>query len=168
MEFTQKSKIKRYKERASYNENDLNYILSKTLYCNVSFCEDGQPTIIPMNFVYFEKEIYIHGSPESRIIKELSKGKNIALSFVYIENIAKAESLCNYSMNYASAVVFGHSSAVLDKNIKMKILIELGKKVDPEGYKNAIPPGENEMDNVALVRVDIEEFSLKSRIGFKF
>lgn len=47
-----------------------------------------------MNFAFLNNKIYVHGSKESRIIKELENGKNASISFVYVENVVRSKSLC--------------------------------------------------------------------------
>lgn len=71
-------------------------------------------------------------------------------------------------MNYSSAIIFGFSKPVIDKNEKLKFFNELGMKVDSDEYPNAKPPDENELENVKVISIEIEEFSLKSRIGYRF
>lgn len=168
MEFSDRSKIKRYVERSSYDKRNLIDILSKAIYCNVSFCINGQPYVIPMNFAFLNNKIYVHGSKDSRIIKELENGKDVSISFVYVEDVVRSKSLCDYSMNYSSAIVFGFSKPVTDKNEKLKFFNELGMKVDPDEYSNAKPPDETELEKVKVISIEIEEFSLKSRIGYRF
>ncbi|MDP8012182.1 MAG: pyridoxamine 5'-phosphate oxidase family protein [Thermoplasmata archaeon] len=167
MKFTERSEIKRYKERASYNFEDLKYLLEKVQFCNLSFCSDNQAFIVPLNFAMMDDKIYVHASKESRLARQLSDGKNVTLSFVFVEKVVTDNKLCNYSMDYSSAVVFGKANTVKDDKEKLNFFIELGKKLDPLNYKNVILPEKNDLDQVAVISIDIEEFSLKSRIGFR-
>lgn len=168
MDFSERNIVSRYSQRASYDKNNLEKILSKVLFCNVSFCDDNIPFIIPMNFVYLNDKIYLHGSNESRIMIKLAEKIDVTLSFVYVRNVVNAEKLCDFSMDYASAVIFGKSEEVTDDNEKLKFFIELGKKVSPEIYKNVKLPEKSDLEKVKVISIKIEKFSLKSRIGYNF
>jgi len=48
---TERSKVRRHPERASYDRELVHAILDQAFVCNVAFVVDGMPYVVPTNYV---------------------------------------------------------------------------------------------------------------------
>ena len=92
-----KSKVRRLKERASYDLNELFSFLNKTYFVTVSFNQKGTVFSIPMLHAIYNQKIYLHAAVGSRIIKELTNNSNVTLSATDVHGIVLSKSLFHSS-----------------------------------------------------------------------
>ena len=160
-----KVKITRYSERASYDRNELISILNRNFLCHVSFMDDNEPYVIPMLYVNDNDTIYIHGSPESRLIRVIGSGSPVVIAVTEIHGIVLSSNLCSNSINYASAIVYGRGSFVDDPGEKLHAFKLIINRLVPGRLEDTDLPTTDELNSVAMVRVKIEDFSIKKRSG---
>ncbi len=155
------NKVQRFIERARYDSESLFEILDSSPYCIISFCEKGFPYAIPMNFARLGDHLYIHGHRDSRIIKHLASGNNAAVNITIVGNVVISEKLCNYSIKYRSAVIFGKFEEFVDRPEKLAFFKAMGEKLNPGKIANSILPDEKDLDNVTVLKIKLENFSIK-------
>ena len=76
-----------------------------------------------------------------------------------------ARSVFNHSMNYRSVVVLGKATLVDDPEEKLAALRILSEHILPGRWDDSRQPNERELKATSVLRVPIEEFSAKVRIG---
>ncbi|MGC9204653.1 MAG: pyridoxamine 5'-phosphate oxidase family protein, partial [Thermoplasmata archaeon] len=155
--------VKRYSERAHYDRDSLYSIIDDSIFCVVSFCMEGLPYAIPMNFARLGDYIYIHGSCNTRIIENLKNGAPASVSITIPGEPVISDKLCNYSMNYKSAIIYGRFENVERPEEKIEFFLGMAKKLNPLGWRDSIRPDKNEIENVCVIKLKIEEFSVKTR-----
>ena len=101
-----KSKVRRLKERASYDLSELFLFLNKTHFVTVSFDQKGTVFSIPMLHAIYNEKIYLHAAVGSRITKELTNNSNVTLSATDVHGIVLSKSLFHSSMNYQSCLLY--------------------------------------------------------------
>jgi len=79
-----------------------------------AFVEDGQPHVLPIAIVADGADILLHGSSGSHWLRLLATGIPVALSVTAIDALVVARSAFESSMNYRSAVLFGHCAPIAD------------------------------------------------------
>ncbi|MGC9294311.1 MAG: pyridoxamine 5'-phosphate oxidase family protein [Thermoplasmata archaeon] len=136
-------------------------ILNRNFIAEVAFEDLGQPFIIPMNYCNDDSQIYFHGSPESRLINFLTSGKNLAISILEVRGIIIRSKVTDNSVQYVSAVIFGRGRRIDDNEKKMEIFKNLMSRISPERWEDTELPGKRDLDEVEVVSVNIEEFSIK-------
>jgi len=157
--------VRRYPERAIYDKDKLYEFLDRNILCHVSFCENGDPFIIPMIFSRIGDFIYFHGSYESRLIRFIGSGGKVTIGITNINGLVVATHIKNNSLNYESAVVNGSGEWVEDEYEKLRFFESLSKKFIPGIWEYSKRPDKDDFEKTAVVRVKIEKFSMKVREG---
>lgn len=66
---SQRTKVKRAAERASYEMEHIHSILDEGLVAHVGLVHDGSPIVIPMGYARKGNQLLLHGSISSRLMK---------------------------------------------------------------------------------------------------
>jgi hypothetical protein len=62
---TERSRLRRKRERGSYDRAAVDAILDEALVCHVGCCPDGRPSVVPMTFARVGDVVYLHGAATS-------------------------------------------------------------------------------------------------------
>ncbi|WP_054841763.1 pyridoxamine 5'-phosphate oxidase family protein [Vulcanisaeta distributa] len=163
---TRKVRVVRYSERASYDRDELIRLLSRNFICHVGFIDEGEPYVIPMLYVNDDQYIYMHGSPDSRLIKIIGSGSPIVIAVTEVHGIVLSSNLCGNSINYESAIIYGRGGSFInDSNEKLRVFQLLINRLVPGRLNDTELPTTNELESVAVVRIKIEDFAIKKRDG---
>ena len=160
-----KSEVRRLKERASYDLNELLSFLNQTHYVTVSFSQNETVFSIPMLHAVYNEKIYLHASVGSRIAKELTNNANVTLSATDVHGIVLSKSLFHSSMNYQSAVVFGETKRIRDEKLMYAAFENMVDRFFKGRFEDARKPTKNEWLQTAMLEFTMNEFSLKQRTG---
>ena len=122
---------------------------------------NGVPYVIPMNFGYKDKTIYIHSAESGRVIDILNRNNNICVSFSTDTEIAfqHEEVACSYRMKSKSVVAFGKVHFVDDNDLKQKrsaLNIIMSQYSDKE-FKYNDPA----VRNVKVWKIPVDEITCK-------
>jgi len=160
-----KSEVRRLKERASYDLNELLSFLNQTHYVTVSFSQNETVFSIPMLHAVYNEKIYLHAAVGSRIAKELTNNPNVTLSATDVHGIVLSKSLFHSSMNYQSAVVFGETKRISDEKLMYAAFENMVDRFFKGRFEDARKPTKNEWLQTAMLEFTMNEFSLKQRTG---
>ena len=160
-----KSEVRRLKERASYDLNELFSFLNKTHFVTVSFNQKETVFSIPMLHAIYDEKIYLHAAVGSRITKELASNANVTLSATDVHGIVLSKSLFHSSMNYQSAVIFGSTKRIDNEEVMYLAFENMVDRFFKGRFDDARKPNKNEWLQTAMIEFTIDEFSLKQRTG---
>ena len=160
-----KSEVRRKKDRASYDRNELFEFLNKTYFVTVSFLQDENIFSIPMLHAVVKDKIYLHASVGSRILKQLTACSKVTLAATDVHGIVLSKSLFNSSMNYQSAVIFGSTKRITDEILMYDAFENMVDRFFKGRFEDARKPTKNEWLQTALLEFTMNEFSLKQRTG---
>ena len=160
-----KSEVRRLKERASYDLNELFSFLNKTHFVTVSFNQKETVFSIPMLHAIYVEKIYLHAAVGSRITKELANNANVTLSATDVHGIVLSKSLFHSSMNYQSAVIFGSTKRIDNEEVMYLAFENMVDRFFKGRFNDARKPNKNEWLQTAMIEFTIDEFSLKQRTG---
>ncbi|MGA0722572.1 MAG: pyridoxamine 5'-phosphate oxidase family protein [Methylophilaceae bacterium] len=160
-----KSEVRRKKDRASYDRNELFEFLNKTYFVTVSFLQDENIFSIPMLHAVVKDKIYLHASVGSRILKQLTACSKVTLAATDVHGIVLSKSLFNSSMNYQSAVIFGSTKRITDEVLMYDAFENMVDRFFKGRFEDARKPSKNEWLQTAMIEFTIDEFSLKKRTG---
>jgi hypothetical protein len=76
-----------------------------------------------------------------------------------------ARSIFNHSMNYRSVVILGKATLVDDSAEKLAALRALSEHILPHRWDDVRQPNEKELKATSVLKIPIEEFSAKMRVG---
>ncbi len=162
---TARTRVVREADRAVYDREEAYRILDEGFLCHVGFVADGQPFVIPTSYGRKDANLYIHGSAASRMLRNLKEGLPVCVTVTLLEGLVLARSIFNHSMNYRSVVILGKATLVDDPTEKLKALRTLSEHILPGRWDDSRQPNERELKATSVLRLPIEEFSAKVRLG---
>ena len=157
--------VRRRTGRAHYDRETIDAILAEGLVAHVAFVADGQPFAIPMLYAAEGDQVYLHGSPLSRLLGGIVDGTALCLTVTLIDGLVLARSAFHHSINYRSAVVLGEGRAIRDPREKYEALWALVERTIPGRSNDVRGPSDQELDATEVVAVPIAEASAKIRSG---
>ena len=162
---TPRTRVVRESQRAVYDRDAVNQILDEAFVCHVGFVAGGQPYVIPTAFGRDGDMLYIHGSVASRMLRNLEQGVPVCITVTLVDGLVLARSVFNHSMNYRSVVVLGTATLVDDPGEKLAALRVLSEHIRPHRWDDSRQPNEKELKATSVLRLPINEFSAKIRVG---
>jgi nitroimidazol reductase NimA-like FMN-containing flavoprotein (pyridoxamine 5'-phosphate oxidase superfamily) len=162
---TPRTRLVREADRAVYDREAAYRILDEGFLCHVGFVADGQPFVIPTSYGRKEDNLYIHGSAASRMLRNLKDGVPVCVTVTLLDGLVLARSIFNHSMNYRSVVVLGKATLVDEPEEKIEALRRLSEHIIPGRWADSRQPNERELKATSVLRLPIEEFSAKVRVG---
>ena len=164
-ELTERTRVRRHPERGVYDRAAIDAILDEALFCHVGFVEDGQPFVIPTIHARAGDTLYLHGSPASRMLQELSGGVDVCVTVTLLDGIVLARSVYNHSLNYRSVVVLGRAQRLDDPDEKLAALTTIVEHVVAGRSLDARMPSEKELAGTSVLALPLDEASAKVRTG---
>ena len=162
---TPRTTVKRIPDRARYDRDTLNDVFDEALICHVGFVADGSPFVIPTIHARVGDVLYFHGSPASRMLRQMKKGTEVTVTATIVDGIIAARSAFHHSMRYRSAMVFGETRVVGDPEERTIAFEAITNAVLPGRWSEARVPSVKEDKGTLLVAVPIEEYSAKVNEG---
>lgn len=162
---TSLNQLHRKPDRGHYDKATIHAIIDETLICHVGFIDGGQPVVIPTIHARDGDTLLLHGAKASRLLKHVAAGHPICLTFTLVDGLVLARSVFHSSMNYRSAVVFGHGRLLETAADKLHALEILTEHLAAGRWADARPPTDKELAATAVVAVDIDSASAKVRSG---
>jgi uncharacterized protein len=162
---TERATVQRHRERGTYERETIDAILDEGLIGHLAFAAAGQPYAIPMLYARGEGELYLHGSPLSRLLQGVATGIPVCFTVTLIDGIVFARSAFHHSLNYRSAVVLGTGRVIDDREEKHEALRLIVDHVAHRRSEEVRGPSDGELKATEVVAVTISEASAKVRTG---
>jgi uncharacterized protein len=162
---TPRTQVKRRAQRGNYDRPVINQILDEGLICHVGFVVDGQPFVIPTAYGRLDDQIYIHGSPMSRMLRSLQQGIEVCITVTLLDGLVLARSAFHHSMNYRSVVIFGTAMLVESPVEKMTALEAFTEHIIRDRWSEVRPPTAPELAGTLVLTLSLAEASAKIRTG---
>ena len=160
-----RTKVRRHRERGAYDSATIDAILYEAVFCHVGFVQDGQPFVIPTIHARAGDILYVHGSPASRMLREVARGLDVCVTVTLLDGLVLAPSVYNHSMNYRSAVVLGTAYPVEERDQKLRALEAIVEHLVPGRSEDARAPNEKELAGTSVLALPLRETSAKIRTG---
>jgi uncharacterized protein len=162
---TPRTRVVREAHRAVYDRETAYRILDEGFLCHVGFVVEGQPFVIPTSYGRKGANLYIHGSAASRMLRQIKESVPVCITVTLLDGLVLARSVFNHSMNYRSVVVLGKATLVDDPEEKLEALRLLSEHILPGRWADSRQPNPSELKQTSVLRLPIEEFSAKVRLG---
>lgn len=153
----------RYRDRAAYDEAAVHAVLDEALHCDVAFIRDGRPVSLPTMHARLGRTVYVHGSTGGRFA--LLEGDPICVTVTLLDSLVLARSWFNHSVGYRCVVAHGDARLVHDPRERLSAMRALIDKMYPGRSAESRPPTAREDAATAVVALELEAVSLKSRGG---
>ncbi|SEF14886.1 pyridoxamine 5'-phosphate oxidase family protein [Streptomyces sp. Ag109_O5-10] len=155
-------------ERASYDRELVHSILDEGYLCHLGFVRDGAPVVLPTLYGRVGEVLYLHGSTGSRPLRmtgQADPGLAVCVTVTHVDGLVLARSAFHHSVNYRSVVVHGIAHQVTDPEEKSRALDALVDHVVPGRAADSRPANRKELAATAVIRLDLNEVSAKTRTG---
>lgn len=163
---TERTKVTRKPDRGTYDRELIYSILDQAFVCSVGFIVDGQPFVVPTNYVRVGDKLFLHGSTASRLMRTLGSGAPFCLSVTLLDGIVFSPTATGHSVNYRSVVVMGKAEVVEGSEAKLAAMRDFVEYVIRGRWATVRPPSEQELKATMVLAVPLVEASAKVRTGF--
>ena len=151
-------------DRGSYDRETIHSILDEGLLAHVGMTTEQGPVVIPMLYGREEEDLFLHGSPASRLLRD-GRDVELCVTVSLVDGLVVARSLFHHSMNYRSVVVMGKASPVEDLRTRARALDVISDHVIPGRVAGTRPHHEREVRATLVLSMSITEASAKIRTG---
>ena len=162
---TERTTLKRLPERGSHERATVRSILDEGIVCHVGFATERGPVVIPTTYGRVGDDLYLHGSPASRMLRTLKHGVPVCVTVTLVDALVLARSTFHHSINYRSVVVFGTAVEVTDPDEKAAALAAFVEHIVPGRTADARPATIKEVSGTLVLRLALAEASAKVRVG---
>ena len=145
------------KDREIKDIQKIEEILNRANVMRMAVCENNLPYIIPLNFGYKDKCIYIHSSKKGMKIDILKKNNNVSFEVDGDHELVLSDKACGFSMKYTSVVGFGKAYFISDLNEKKQALDTIMSHYS-KGYFDY---SSEKIEKICIIRIDIESMTGK-------
>ena len=161
-----RTSITRLPELAATERRDLDAVLDAARVGHFGFVVDGSPVVIPTAIARAGDAVLAHGSTGSGWMRQLAGGLDVCLTVTLIEGLVVARSAFESSMLYRSAVLFGRCTAVTEPAAKRAAVDRITEALIPGRVAEVREPKAKELAATLVLRLPIEEWSLKISDGW--
>lgn len=152
-------------ERELKDKETINGLLERSSVGRIATVnKQGFPVIKPVNFVYWDGEIYIHSSTRGEKIADIRRGSRVCFEIDDPIAYMAAQALsCAAGYYYRSIIAKGKARLVTSQGKKLEVLKRLMEKYQPEADFGRIP--ERILKKTAVIEIAIEEITGKEKLG---
>jgi hypothetical protein len=163
-----RSRVRRYAERASYDRDVIDAILDAGMVCHAGILTGrGFPVVIPLAYGRRGDDLLLHGSAASRLFRDAKRPSvELCVTVTLVDGLVVARSTYNTDLLYRSVVVIGEATEVRDLDEKRAGLEAMVDHLIPGRNADARQPTELELRETMLLRLPITEASAKVRTGW--
>ena len=162
---TDRTDIRRRKERARYDAETVHAILDEAFVCHLGFAVDGRPWVFPTAFARIDDSVYVHGAVGNFGLRSLAGGAEVCITVTLVDGLVLAKSAFHHSINYRSVMLFGRAEAVTDLDEKARAMDALVDHIVPGRADDCRAPTPSELRETLILRVPLTEASAKVRTG---
>lgn len=162
---TERTRVRRLKDRGCYDRSAVYKILDEGLICHVGYMEGASPKVLPTGYVRMGDNLYLHGSGANRMLRMANQGAELCVTVTLVDGLVLARSAMHHSMNYRSVVIYGKGRSVQDPEEKLMSLETFVEHVVPGRWADIRPPSATELKVTEVIALALEEASAKIRTG---
>lgn len=153
-------------QRVGYDREAVHAVLDEAVVCSVGFVVDGAPVVLPQLHARSGDRLYLHGSTGARALRTARDGGlPVCVTVTLVDGLVLARSAFHHSVNYRSVVAHGTAVPVEDPQEKADALAVLVDAIAPGRSAATRPPSRKELAATTVLRLDLQEVSLKVRTG---
>jgi len=133
-------------------------ILLRAEYIHLGFLDGAVPYVVPVNFGYKDRVIYIHGSAAGKWGECLRGSDRVGFNAVAQHELVRKLGACGYTSHYQSVSGFGRARLIEDPAQKIEALDVIMAHYDgPQGFYD-----EKILGITNALRIDVEAMTGKA------
>lgn len=160
---TIRSKVRRRPQRARYDEAAVYGVLDAGVMAHVGYVIDGQPFVTPTAYWREGRTLYWHGAAASRMLATVAEGAPVCVTVSFLDGFVVGRSGIMHSLNYRSVMAFGRARLIEDVARKREAMASFIDRLYAGRPLKLRPTTDAELQQIALVEMEIEEASAKVR-----
>jgi nitroimidazol reductase NimA-like FMN-containing flavoprotein (pyridoxamine 5'-phosphate oxidase superfamily) len=164
---TPRSTYTRRSDQARYDAQAINATIDEALFCHVGYVDDRAPVVVPVLHTRIGEALYLHTSTGSRLERLAAgrKGTKVCVTLTLIDGLVLARSQAGHNVNYRSVVARGDAVLTTDPQEKREVLAAVVDHLAAGRSRQSRPPTDAELAAIGLVRLSLDDVSLKARSG---
>ncbi len=148
------------KHRIIFKETEKEEIIKNSDCCYIGMVDtDNNPYVLPFNFGYKDKCIYLHSGQSGKKIEILKKNNSVCVVFSTGHKISaqNKDVACSYIMSYKSVICYGKVEFIEEYDKKVEAMNIIMQQYTGKNFEYSIPS----INNVLTYKVVIEEMTAK-------
>ena len=142
---------------------DMELLLERTPVGRLAVATEDGPYVIPVNYLFFEGNIYFHSGQAGRKMEALQADSRVCFLVDDVGPQVVWEQGCGISQIYESVICFGKAEFVEEPVEKRRILEAMVRKFVPSDQP--FPPLKDQnIAKTAVIRIVIESMSGKTNV----
>jgi uncharacterized protein len=162
---TDRVRLRRLPDQGSHRREDLDAVLDAGFLCHLGVVVDGWPMVVPTTYGRSGDHLVIHGSAASRSLRTAREPSPVCVTVTLVDGLVLARSVFNHSVNYRCAMVYGLPDRIEDPADKLAALEVLSEHIAPGQWSYARPPSPRELAATTVLRIALDETSVKVSEG---
>lgn len=158
--------VRRLPHRQVTDRTVLDAVLDAGRVAHVAVVDDEQPLVVPLAYARDGDALLVHGSTGSRAFRLLADGAPTCVTVTLLDGYVLARAAFEVSMRYRSAMVLGRFSPVTGLDAKLGALVRISDASVPGRWADLRPPTRKELAATSVLRMGIEEWSVKVNDGW--
>lgn len=159
---TDRTRLRRATDRGSFDRELAVSILDEAYLAHVGLATERGPLVLPMTYGRIEDHLYLHGAVGNALLRG-SSGTEVCVTVTLLDGLVLARSAFHHSMNYRSLVLFARAERVDDEAEKLLAFDAIVDQMVPGRSAEVRPSDASELRRTLVLRVPIEEASVKVR-----
>jgi len=147
----------RRKEQEITERSEIDEIISASKVFRLAMVDGDKPYMVPLNFGYDGKVLYIHCARDGKKIDVLKKNDNVCFEFEDIGEVEESDKPCNWGIKYRSVIGIGKAVFLEDMEAKKHGLDIIVKQYSDREFQFE----DRMVAGVTVMRIDIEEITGK-------
>lgn len=162
---TDRVRLRRLPDQGSHRRQDLYDVLDAGFVCHLGVVVDGSPMVVPTTYGRLGDHLIVHGSAASRTLRTAKVPAPVCVTVTLVDGLVLARSVFNHSVNYRCAMVYGLPELLDDPADKLAGLEALSEHVVPGQWAYARSPSVKELAKTTVLRLSLDEASVKVSEG---
>ena len=158
-------RVRRLPKRARYDWESIRQILDAAFLCHVGYVIDGRPFVTPTCYWRHERQVLLHGSFASRMLKTVAQGIEVCVTVSVVDGLVLARSGFHHSINYRAAMLFGRARPLTEEAAKREAMEAFVERFYPGRWATLRAVTRKELKATTVLTLDIDEASAKIRTG---
>ena len=161
---TDRTRLRRHPERGTFDRRAAETILDEAYVAHVGLATDAGPLVLPMTYGRAGDALYLHGAVGNALLRG-GAAAPVCVTVTLLDGLVLARSAYHHSMNYRSVVLVGEAVKVTEEGEKRRALDAIVDHVVPGRAAEARPASDGELRATLVLRLAIDEGSVKVRTG---
>jgi uncharacterized protein len=161
---TERTRLRRIPEQGSHRIADLHAVLDAGFICHLGLVVDDWPMVVPTSYGRLGDTLILHGSVASRSLRAARTPVEACVTVTHVDGLVLARSVFEHAVNYRCAMIYGPLVLVEDAD-KLAGLRAISNQAVPGQWEYARPPSGKELAATTVLRMTLDECSVKIRRG---